>query len=344
MTNWKRVLLAGALPLAVAVSVPGWSGAQGVQLTLAVADGPVPVGAGELPPLLLQLRNHGPDTLLFVWEAIGHPDIEIDGVWHVQTWAGSCCSAPRRIPPGGTSDWFPLRVVAALTFVPGVIPARAIDVKPGRHSIRVRSVSRARFYLGVGPTRLVLTSNIVAIDVPGPAPLVAMQPTTPPACDPGPGRRSATIYGAVERAGRLAQATDGGWLLRLEPHEHGWTLLLSTADRPAEDLSRLTPPWHSAVNPRDIEGWHFRNAGNTGPNDGSVNAPGAHREFIFSPLVGREIEYRGSATPVGDVEKVRAFGRGWLFIESYRLTPPQQGSRAAIESLSFWVCLSWPAG
>ena len=225
-----------------------------------------------------------------------------------------------------------------------VTPARAIDVKPGRHSIRVRNALRDRFYVGVGSSRLVLTSNAITIDIPGPTPLVAMRPPDPPACVADPGRRSTWLHGAVERAGRFVRTVEGGWQLRLEPSDYGWTLQVSTTDRPTEDLSRLTPPWHAAVNSRDIEGWHFRNAENTGPNDGSVNAPGGRREFIFSPLVGRGIEYRGSATPIGDVEKVESFGRGWIFIESYRLTPPRQGSRAGFESLTFWACLSWPAG
>src|SRR6185503_17865995 len=114
--------------------------------------------------------------------------------------------------------------------------------------------------------------------------------------------------------------------------------------REGEDLSTLTPPWHFVPNAREIEGWHFRNPDNTGPNDGSMNAPGYLREFIFSPLVGRQIEYKGSATAPADVEKVRSFGRGWLFIESYRLTPLRRGERAGLESLTFWGCLTWPAG
>ena len=58
--------------------------------------------------------------------------------------------------------------------------------------------------------------------------------------------------------------------------------------RAATKISRgLTPPWHLVPNPRYVEGWHFRNASNTGPNDGSVNAPQETREFIFSPEVGR---------------------------------------------------------
>jgi hypothetical protein len=119
---------------------------------------------------------------------------------------------------------------------------------------------------------------------------------------------------------------------------------VTTKGRESDDLSRLTPPWHSVPNPREIEGWHFRNADNIGPNDGSVNAPQELREFIFSPVVGREVEYNGSATSAEDVERVRAFGRGWFFIESYRLTAPRRGDRAAFDTITFSACLTWPAG
>ncbi|MGH9372687.1 MAG: hypothetical protein ACRD15_14265, partial [Vicinamibacterales bacterium] len=67
------------------------------------------------------------------------------------------------------------------------------------------------------------------------------------------------------------------------------------------------------------------------------------REFIFSPQVGRGIEFNGSRTTPEDVEKVRAFGRGWLFIETYTLTPPRRGERAAFETITFSACLTWPA-
>ena len=124
----------------------------------------------------------------------------------------------------------------------------------------------------------------------------------------------------------------------------GWFLSVSVKGRESEDLSRLTPPWHFVPNAREIEGWHFRNAANTGPNDGSVNAPQELREFIFSPEVGSSIEYNGSATSAEDVAKVRSFGRGWLFIERYTLTPPRQRERAGFESLKFTACLTSPAG
>lgn len=167
--------------------------------------------------------------------------------------------------------------------------------------------------------------------------------TTAPRCDSEPGRQASRIRGDVSRGADFRQLTPAGWIFRLVPGPTGWFLEITTKGREAEDLSRLTPPWHFVPNAREIEGWHFRNADNTGPNDGSVNAPQELREFIFSPEVGRGIEYNGSATTAEDVAKVRSFGRGWLFIESYRLTPPRKGERAAFESLAFSACLTWPA-
>lgn len=168
--------------------------------------------------------------------------------------------------------------------------------------------------------------------------------TTAPRCQAEPGRKAEQLRGEVTAHDLFSHVTPSGWMLRLVPDAEGWLLEVTTQDRENENLARLTPPWHGVPNPRSIAGWHFRNADNTGPNDGSVNAPQALREFIFSPQVGRGIEYHGSATTAADVAKVRAFGRGWLHIHAYRLTPPRKGERAAFESLAFSGCLTWPAG
>src|ERR671925_623359 len=157
---------------------------------------------------------------------------------------------------------------------------------------------------------------------------IAGQRASVPRCEPQPGRQAERIHGVVNRGERFVQTTDAGWILRLFPDSKGWFLEVTMNGRETEDLARLTPPWHFVPNAREIEGWHFRNADNTGPNDGSVNAPQELREFIFSPAVGRGIEYNGGGTTREDVEKVRAFGRGWFFIESYNLTPPRRGERA----------------
>ena len=165
---------------------------------------------------------------------------------------------------------------------------------------------------------------------------------SPPSCETEPKRKAERISGEVVRGHRFENSTPSGWILRLVPDERGWVLQVTVEGRENENLARLTPPWHGP-NARYLEGWHFRNADNTGPNDGSVNQPQEFREFIFSPAVGTGLEYNGSATTVDDVARVRAFGRGWLFIESYVLTPPRSGEWAAFESLKFSACITWPA-
>lgn len=169
-----------------------------------------------------------------------------------------------------------------------------------------------------------------------------LQQRAAPECKAETGRETVSIRGQVRQGERFSRTLASGLILRLKPDQFGWIIEVTQTAREEEDLARLTPPWHFVPNPRDLAGWHFRNGENTGPNDGSVNAPGELRDFIFSPAVGREIEYNGSATSEADVEKVRAWGRGWLYLESYRLTPPRPGERAAFESIDFVACLTWP--
>ena len=162
-------------------------------------------------------------------------------------------------------------------------------------------------------------------------------------CRPTHGRVAEEIRGEIRADSTFERATPHGrFIARLEPMEYGWYLRIYEPDRIGDDLARLTPPWHFVPNPREIEGWHFRNAQNTGPNDGSVNAPGKQRDFIFSPEVGRTIEYDGSNTTEEDVARVEAFGRGTLTILDYELSPPAPGERARFVRMKFVVCLTWP--
>jgi len=175
--------------------------------------------------------------------------------------------------------------------------------------------------------------------------ILATQRPSAPECEPSSDRVAYASRGTLKAGESLVVDTPGSWILRLVPTPEGWLLQVTAKGREKEDLARLTPPLHFTPNPRFIEGWQFRNVENTGPNEGSVNAPRELREFIFSPLVGREIQGpSGTAGPtVDEVEEVRSFGRGWLLIESYSLTPPRKGERAAFQSLEFSACLTWPA-
>ena len=150
------------------------------------------------------------------------------------------------------------------------------------------------------------------------------------------------ITGTLEAGDAMRTPFGDMFVFVLTPSEFGWIIAVHEKGRD-ENLARLTPPWHFVPNPRYLEGWHFRNAWNTGANDGSVNAPQETREFFFSPEVGRSLDYAGANTPASVVTEVRAFGRGRLTLTDYELTPFASGERAAFLSISFDACLLWRA-
>ena len=156
--------------------------------------------------------------------------------------------------------------------------------------------------------------------------LAVAQPET--RCVAPAGYEVRSIIGILQAGEGQRTAFGGEFFFVLEPNGYGWVIQVQQRGR-EENLASLTPPWHFVPNPRYVEGWHFRNESNTGPNDGSVNAPQETREFIFSPEVGRSLEYEGSATPAAVVEEVCAFGRGELRLTEYRLSPVAEGARAS---------------
>jgi hypothetical protein len=160
-----------------------------------------------------------------------------------------------------------------------------------------------------------------------------------------PPERKCVSFGAeLQRGERLSRELTRGLTFVLEPMEFGWEIVVRD-DRPRENIARLTPPFHFVPNPRYVEGWHFRKADNTGPNDGSVNAPQEERDFVFSVEVGRSIQgpLAQYSTTAAEVEAVRQWGQGQLHIKSYELDSPRRGQRASIQRMVFDVRVSWPA-
>ena len=152
-----------------------------------------------------------------------------------------------------------------------------------------------------------------------------------PRCEPEPGRRAEQIRGEVTRGNEFSQPTAGGWILRLAPDSEGWFLQVTMKGREMEDLSRLTPPWHFVPNPREIEGWHFRNADNTAPNDGSVNAPQELRDFIFHPKSVKAL----STTAVRQLRRMsRGFDRSDAAGSSSSRTGSRHHAKASAPRLS----------
>lgn len=154
------------------------------------------------------------------------------------------------------------------------------------------------------------------------------------------GRTCAQVTGHVERGERYEQAFGPGLSILLEPSEFGWIVIVRD-ERLDENIARLTGPFHFVPNPRHVEGWHFRNAANTGPNDGSVNAPQEERGILFSPEVGRSFDYPLTGSEAE--EFTRQAGKGLLTIRNLVLGNLVPGERAWIESMDFTIDLKWPS-
>lgn len=160
-------------------------------------------------------------------------------------------------------------------------------------------------------------------------------------------RQHARIDGEIKAGQPFERPFGPGFLFRLTPHPAGWTI--AVLGSPAgNDLSRLTTPLRGPMNPLEIEGWQFRNADNSGPNEPGAknrNAPQEVRDFSFSPDVPRLMDAKsnGEWPPAEVIFGIRCFGRGRLTITDYTLKNLGQGELAEFASMRFKVELSWPA-
>lgn len=145
---------------------------------------------------------------------------------------------------------------------------------------------------------------------------------------------------------------------RLVPEELGWSISVASKAVRENFCSVVTPPYRG-VNALRIEGWHFRNSDNSGPNDSgpkNVNAPPELREFDF---VLNEVDYRGAFDALqillwpysyskqqidaaeGAHAKLRK-GSGKLVIRDLKLNALELGKQAGIDRMRFDVELSFP--
>ena len=75
---------------------------------------------------------------------------------------------------------------------------------------------------------------------------------------------------------------------RLVPLPSGWIIWMGNPQDSTKDFVSVATPPFRGLNARIIEGWHFRNADNSGPNlpgDKNVNAPGEIRSFYFVVMI-----------------------------------------------------------
>ena len=156
---------------------------------------------------------------------------------------------------------------------------------------------------------------------------------------------SIAFTGEITKGQKFEKEFGNHYTFTLRPHKYGWVIVVSD-ERKNEDISRLTPPLHFVPNPRYIEGWHFRNSDNSGPNGigpKNVNAPSEKREFIFSPEVGRTIQGPDATSSVTRKEwlAVKNFGRGKLTITKLNLNNLVVGEKAGFEDMQFNVQIEW---
>jgi hypothetical protein len=165
--------------------------------------------------------------------------------------------------------------------------------------------------------------------------------------------------GGVARGENFVHPLPDGLEFRLVAQEQGWLVEIDPPGGPQPDYAAIaTPPYHG-TNPTDIEAWHFRNADNTGLNEGDVNAPGGVRDFSFV-LDAAQYKKFSNALSIwsGDVRGATQKQQddamnfltgadrqdGSLTILDMKLGGLEKGTRPWFESMKFKVGLCFPAG
>ena len=171
-------------------------------------------------------------------------------------------------------------------------------------------------------------------------------------------QRNVRFSGDVLKGRSFERQIGANLFFRLVPEELGWSISVGSKAVRENFCSVVTPPYRG-MNALVIEGWHFRNSDNSGPNEPglkNVNAPQELREFYF---VLNEADYRRAFDALqillwpysyskqqidaaeGAHAKVRK-GRGKLMIRDLKLNVLELGKQAGIDRMAFDVELTFP--
>ena len=171
--------------------------------------------------------------------------------------------------------------------------------------------------------------------------------------------RTVTFSGVVLKGRRFEKRIGANLFFRLVPQEFGWTIAIGSKADTAKNFCGIVTPPYRGVNALQIEGWHFRNADNNGPNEPgpkNVNAPQELREFYF---VLNEADYRSataaleillwpysySKEQIDGAERADAMlrkGHSTLTIRDLKLNTLERGKQAGIDRMTFHVALVFP--
>ena len=95
---------------------------------------------------------------------------------------------------------------------------------------------------------------------------------------------SSVFSGTVIRHEDYQYELQGGLVFTLEFISYGpegWAIRIFDPAFPGDNFCAVVTPPYRGINALQIYAWHFFNEDGTGPNDGSVNAPGEERRFCF---------------------------------------------------------------
>lgn len=176
-----------------------------------------------------------------------------------------------------------------------------------------------------------------------------------------PARAAETLTGTVVRGEAFERPLREGLAFRLVPGSHGWILWIGDPARPDENYAAVATPPLRGPNPLDIQGWHFRNADNTGPNTAgpkNLNVPQRLRAFAFvrdrpaflaaSDALGVALWPAGHtagqvAAALAAYERLEK-GTGRLEITGLELGNLAAGERAWIERMEFRLTIGPASG
>ncbi len=167
-------------------------------------------------------------------------------------------------------------------------------------------------------------------------------------------------FSAEVKKGRSFERQIGTNLFfRLMPQELGWTISVGSDTYRQNNFCGVVTPPYRGVNQIYIDGWHFRNADNSGPNEPgpkNVNAPQEVREFNFvldeagygkafealQILLWQYSHSKQQINAAGEVHSKLAKGKGRLTIRNLQLNRLELGKRAGIDRMTFDVELTLP--
>jgi hypothetical protein len=172
-------------------------------------------------------------------------------------------------------------------------------------------------------------------------------------------QRTVRFSGAVSKGQTFVRQLEPNLFFRLVPAELGWTISIGNKTGAEKNFCGVVTPPYRGINAIDIEGWHFRNADNSGTNASgpkNVNAPQEIREFNF---VVNDSDYRKgfdalqvllwpysfSQQQIDQAQAVHARlpkGNGKLTIRDLKLNTLEAGKQAGIDEMMIDVELNLP--